>query len=687
MKIKTEQADLFGVDDQIEKRIKELEYIIETLDTLYYGEDGADCINPITGETVLDNEYDDLKKELFDLNLNSKIFKTVHAGKESKSDHKVIHDPPMTSINKCNGTEKEKEKILLKWLEEGALNLTYPDDWYVMSYKHDGIALSIEYENGELVRAGLRSKTGMDGTDVTDKMPYIKNVPLKLPISATLKLRGELETPISVFNKVNSTLDEPKSNPRAYTAGAMGLKNPEDIKGKGIQFTCYNVIMENPPFTTEIDRAKWAQKNLGVKFVDLSFFSKNKLKSMEECYKKLDFMVDGVVISVNRLKNQEELGTTGNKKTGNPKGKIAYKFADEHKQVFIKEIVWQTGRTGQVTPVLIFDGIQLEGTVVSRCTAHNWGIIKSNKIGIGSVVEIIKSGKIIPKLKKVVEAKGKVIKPPICPSCGKPIEEVEGGNDSLSLVCKNSDCPAQDVKRYNHYLSVLGVKGIAESTLSKLLELGLLKDLSDLYRLGPAKLMEKGFTPRTSALIYARMKMMPDPEDIKDTNELIKKTYSYSYPKVKVPLEIFIASFGMEGAGKEVGRLLANEFKDLEIIRKLTISDLEEVGGIGPITASSIISYFKDHESEINRLLDFVEPFVYVSKGKLTGKSFVLSGSLDGGKNKWEKLIKDNGGTIKSSVGKSIDFLVAGEGSGAKSDKAKELGINIINTDKLEKMI
>lgn len=697
---KTEQIDLFSDNESrssSEDRVKELEYIIETLDTLYHGDEGEECIHPITGEVVLDNEYDEFKKELFKLNPNSKIFKTVHAAREKLTDKKVIHNPPMTSINKCNGTEKEKQELLTKWFEECrkmdfdiAGQKYYPawlSKFFCMSYKHDGIALSIEYEDGKLVKAGLRSKSGMDGTDVTDKMKYIKNVLMKLPIPITCKLRGELETPVSVFNKINPTLDEPKKNPRAYTAGSMGLKDPEDMKGRGVQFTCYNVIMDNPPYNTEIDRAKWVNNKLGIKYITLIPFDLNMLRAMEKNHKEIDFMVDGVVISVNDLSLQKNMGTTGDKKTGNPKGKLAYKFADEIKQAVVKEIVWQTGRTGSITPVLIFDGIQLEGTTVSKCTAHNWGIIKTNKIGIGSIIEIIKSGKIIPKLKKVVKSCGRVSPPMKCPSCGGKVEEVEGNAGALSLVCRNDLCSAQDVKKFNHYLSVIGVKGLAESTLTKLLDLGLLKDISDLYRLTPETLMQNGFTPRTASLIFARIQMVPNPEEIKDTNELTKKAYSYAWPNHSVPLDTFIASFGMEGAGKEVGRLLSKKYKDFGVIRKLTAEELESVDGIGAITASSIVSFFKDHKNEIDKLLHFVTPVVVENSGKFDGKNFVLSGSLDGGKKKWESFIKDNGGTLKSSVGKNVDYLVAGEGSGSKSDKAKELHIKIIDIKQLESMV
>lgn len=684
--------DLFGEDQKENKyqQIKDLEYIIETLDTLY--EEGSDCVNPKTGEIVSDNEYDSLKKELSVLNPKSRIFKTVTASTKEEKGKKIKHNPPMTSINKCNGTEEEKEKILLKWFCDCFPNNPkdipeYSND-VCMSYKHDGIALSCNYENGKLKNAGLRSKSGVDGIDVTDKVKYIKGIPDCLPISISCTIRGEIETPISVFKKVSESLGEDsKSNPRAHTAGSIMLKDPEDMKNRGLSFKAYNILnYENPPYSSEIERAKWAKNVLKLNYIEVFSFSKKMLNIMEENHKKLDFMVDGIVISVNDLKSQEELGKTGDKESGNPKGKIAYKFKDEIKVAKIKDIIWQTGRTGNITPVLIFDGIQLEGTTVSKCTAHNWGVIKKNKIGIGSEVEIIKSGKIIPKLKKVVKSSGYVGKPEKCKECGSLLREVENG-EALSLVCENILCPAQKIKRFNHFLSTVGVKGISESTLSKLDEAGLINELCDLYGLNAKALMDKGFPPRTSVLIVARIKMVQNPEDIKDTNELLKITDMMGWPKIDIPLESLIASFGIDGAGKEVGKILVEKYSDFDSIRNLEKQDLEKINGIGPITSNSIYSYFKNNKKEIDNLIRYVNPTVVKKSGNLNGKTFVLSGALNGGKKMWEDLIKDNGGIVKSGVSKTIDYLVAGDGSGLKSDKAKELGIRIINTEDLSKMI
>lgn len=671
------------------RRIKELEFIIETLDSLF--ELGEECVNPVTKQVVLDNEYDALKKELLQSDSKSKIFTSVTASTAKIDGRKIIHDPPMTSISKCNGTQQEKEDMLKKWMDDcygPFAHRAKRNSFFVMSLKHDGIALSIEYKNGKLHKAGLRSKSGKDGIDVTNKTKYIKLIPQKLPNKITCVVRGEIETHKSVFKKISDILgDDAKVNPRAHTAGSMNLKTAEEIKDRGLSFKAYFVYMEKPPYKTEIERAKWLSK-MGFHYVKLMEYTPDLLKVLEEKHRGLDFMVDGVVLSVSNLEYQEDLGRHGNSDTGNPKGKIAWKFADEVKQVIVKDIEWQTGRTGNVTPVLIFNGVQLEETTIVRCTAHNLGIIKENKIGIGSIIEIIKSGKIIPKIHKVVKAKGSAHIPINCPSCKSTLKEVTGSTDALSLVCTSSFCSAQMVKTLNHYLTVIGVKGISESTVSKLIDAGMLSERSDFYDLWYDKLVVAGFTKRTAFLIDARIQMIPAPEAIKDNAKLITMLINSHQEPVVIPMAKFIASFGMDGAGKEAGRILTKKYGDFDKIRNLSISELENNDGIGTKTATIIYNFFKNNSSEIDKLLKSVKlEAPIVKNGKFSGKKFVLSGSIDGGKSYWRKQIELQGGEIKSSVSKKIHYVVAGDGSGSKSDKAKNLNIPIIDTDELEKML
>jgi len=671
--------------------IKELELIITTLDTCY--EIGEDCINPITKEIVLDNEYDALKRQLYKLSPSSKIFNTITSSTIKNSTKKVLHDPPMTSINKCNGSIEEKKEILLKWVKDCQKDHPniLPEEFFCMSYKHDGIALSIEYREGKLISAGLRSKSGKDGTNVTDKIPYIDGIPYSLPIPVSCIIRGEIEILISTFNHISSNLgDEAKSNPRAHTAGTMNLKDSREVKDRCLSFTAYNIIMENPPYATEIERADWARNTLSpLHFVETVPFSFSILREMENKYLEKDFMIDGVVISVNNLEYQKVLGSTGDKEIGNPRGKLAFKFKDEIKKTEVLAVQWQTGRTGTVTPVMIINPTPLEGTLVSRCTAHNVGIIKHNKIGIGSIIEIIKSGKIIPKLYSVVESKGKINIPTNCPSCSSELVEKNGADNTISLNCNNPDCPSQNIKNLDHFLSTLGVKGISEKTIEKLIDLGLVQKPGDFYNLTPEKLEEVGITERMAALTTARIWMMPNPEQ--STDEELSSFNNYRSKKIKIPLEKFFAAFGIKSAGSSAGETLSKKYGKWEKIKNLNIEELENIDGIGPITAKEIVKFFKENDQMVKKVEENFEFEEKKSGGKFEGKSFVLSGSLVSengeGKEYFKNLIEENGGSVKGGVSRKIDYLVAGEGSGEKSAKALELDIPILSAEDLEEML
>jgi len=687
------------MDKDTKKRIKRLEKTIIALDTAFHIT-GNDCIDPFTKEVVLDNEYDALKVELQTLCPDSKILQTVTASKSQMPGDKIVHDPPMTSINKCNGTEREKDSILHKFFDD-CLKIdtitpmperkSFPywlERFFTMSYKHDGLALSCEYVDGELKKVGLRSKSGMDGIDVTDKAQYIAGIPQTLKEPVTCKVRGEVETPVSDFKRVSAELgSDAKANPRAHTAGSMNQKTAKKMKDRGLRFTAYNVVdIENPPYKTEIERAKWTSK-LGFHYVRTFRFTHDMLKTFEKNHRRLDFMVDGVVISINNLELQAKMGHNGGKLTGNSKGKLAFKFKDEVKNAVVKDIIWQTGRTGNVTPVLIFDGIQLEGTTVGRCTAHNVGVIKSNKIGIGSEIEIIKSGKIIPKIHKVVKSIGTANTPVVCPSCGQGLTTVHGSDGAEALTCVGDHCPAQNVKNLNHWFKILGVKGIAGSTIEKLMEASNVQRPGDFYRLTVKGLMKDGFTKRTALLIVARIWMVKSPENIKDDKNLMQAIDGHSAVKVKIPISKFFAAFGMKNAGKEAGRILETEVRDWDRIKNLTISELESYDGIGPTMAKEICLFFHNNKDMVEDVEQYFRFEVKTIAGKFGGKNFVLSGSVDGGKDYWRSEIEAKGGTIKSSVSKKTDYLVAGDGSGAKTDKANDLNIPILTVDDLEKML
>lgn len=695
------------------KEVDDLEHVITHLDTLY--EQGLQCVHPDTQIIVTDGEYDGLRRQLKELRPDSKLFATATASQLVTAIKKVVHDPPMTSIEKASHEDIEtQEKQLFKWISktvESASEKTlsgpqqtangkvykekpvqYPKSYFFQAYKLDGVAIAIYYENGKLARAGLRPRDGINGEDVTEQVKFASGVPGKLPVQVTCSVRGELICKLSDFEKVQKALtlsgEKLRANPRNHTAGGIRqFKNPEKTKRMRISFVAYGIEgLANPPYQTEIERYQWCNNELGIPYIAAKPFNFENLQTMEDGIQKLDFEVDGVIIGVNDLEDQEQLGRHGDPRTGNPKGKIAWKFREEEATPVVKEIEWQTGRTGKLTSVAIFDPVRLAGTNVARATLHNAGFMERNQITIGSQIAVRKAGKIIPKVTRVVSGQGKPDFPQTCPSCAQKTALQEGGTaDMLELVCTNADCPAQNISSLCHYLATFGVLGLGESRVTQLVEGNLISVPADFYRLDIESAMESGLTKRQSTLAVAAIQMIPAPD--KMDNESLEGAIDVAMKTKKpVPLWQLFASFGIGAAGKSAGKALADHFGSFDGIRSATIADLESVDDVGSKTAEAIREYLDINASDIDALLEFVEPVVPKTGGSLDGKTFCFSGGFPEGKKHWEKEIESRGGKCSSSVSKKTDFLVAGPGSGSKSEKAEKLGIPILTTNELSSL-
>jgi len=499
----------------------------------------------------------------------------------------------------------------------------------------------------------LRPRDGVNGEDVTAQVKYVAGVPEKLPEKITCSVRGELICKLTDFEEVQRDLEAAgeklRANPRNHTAGGIRqFKNPLKTKLMRLSFVAYSIEgLANPPYKTEIERYKYCSEVLGIPYTETTPFRFQDLAKFEKDIPKLDFEVDGVIVGVNSLEDQEQLGRHGDRLTGNPKGKIAWKFREEEATPVVKEIQWQTGRTGKLTAVAIFDAVRLAGTNVSRATLHNAGFMNRNQITIGSKIAVRKAGKIIPKVTGVIAGQGDPEFPQVCPSCEQPTDLQKGNTeDMLELVCPNTECPAQNVSTLCHYLSTIGVLGLGESRVAQLVEADLVSVPADFYTLDVETAMTSG----------------------------------------QVPLWQLFASFGIGAAGKAAGKALSDHFGSFEKIRKASQEDLEAVDDVGEITAEAIRSYLDAEAANIDRLLEFVEPTVAAGGGVLDGKVFCFSGGFPDGKKYWEKEVESRGGKCSSSVSKKTNFLVAGPGSGSKSAKAEKLEIPIIDTDELQKM-
>ena len=570
--------------------------------------------------------------------------------------------------------------------------MSYPTEYFFRTYKLDGVAIGLYYEDGQLIKAGLRPRDGINGEDVTAQARYVNGIPSKLKLPVTCSIRGELICRLSDFAVVNQELaaanEKLRANPRNHTAGGIRqFRNPRKTKMMRLSFIAYGIeSLANPPYATEIERAQWCRDELGVPFADCEPFQFESLAEMEQAVPTLDFEVDGVVIGVNNLEDQEQLGRHGDPRTGNPKGKIAWKFREEEATPTIKEIQWQTGRTGKIVAVAVFDAVRLAGTNVTRATLHNAGFMQRNEIAVGSVIGVRKAGKIIPKVTRVISRHAQPSFPEACPSCGSPTELQPGATeDMLELVCTSSSCPAQTVSALCHYLTTFGVLGLGEARVSQLVEGGAVDTPADFYRLTVEAAMRCGLSRRQALLALGGIHLIPSPDKL-DDDSLSAAIETAQETRKRIPLAQLIAAFGIDNAGKSAGKALESHFHGLDRLRQATVEELEAVDDVGTKTAERIHGYLQEHAEEIDDLLQFVEPEPPTT-GKLTGKVFCFSGGFEAGKRHWEKLVEAQGGKCTGTVSKKTDYLVAGPGSGSKSEKAQRLGTPIITVEELQQLL
>ena len=684
--------------------ITELEYVIPILDTLY--EQGDDCVHPVTGNIVTDPEYDAMRARLAFLNPKSTILKDVTASTVSTLVKKVTHRPPMTSIHKAIGPIDKRKQQLSDWQRDVVKELGYKksvEDWACQAYKLDGVALALYYEKGKLISAGLRPRDGVTGEDVTESAKFVEGIPTQLKVPITGTIRGEVICKISVFDKIVADWQNAKydlgsvpKNPRNYAAGSIRqFKNPSITKERQLSFIAYVIISDDVKERDEIKLAKWCNKELGIPYVRTTQFGNTdrdgkewNLKAFEDNVPNLDYEVDGVVISVRNIDDREQMGNHGGSVTNPPKGRLAWKFEEEHADVVLnKDAIWQTGRTGAIIPVLQFDGVQLDGTTVSQCTGHNLGYLQRNKIGKGTTIRIIKSGKIIPKVIGVISGHATPDYPKHCPTCGHATIRSLGSSDPemIELMCLNVSCEARAVNTITHYLSTLGVKGVAESGVQKMYNAKLVNNIADLYELNSDQLEKIGMGDRNSRLAIARIHMIDQAEKIddKELDDAIGKAID---TKKLVQLWQFFAALGIEGAGKTAGKALVNHFGDFDAIRKASVKDLSEVDGIGEKSAQVIADFFVHNDDLVDRLLKHIK-LELPKTGKLSGQTFCLTGGFPSGKSSIEKRIENEGGKTSSSVSKKVSYVVVGSDAGSKERKADDLGIKKITLDELEKML
>lgn len=620
--------------------------------------------------SVPDREYDRLYDELVELEKQTGIVEpdspTRRVGGEPlKAFERHEHISRLYSLDKCVTYDRLSAFIT-------RVKKTYADADFTVEYKYDGLTMCITYDKGNFVRATTRGN-GVVGEDVTAQCLTIKSVPLKIPFQGLMEVQGEAVIPLSALQKYNSTAAEKLKNARNAAAGAIRNLDPSVTAKRGVEILFYNVnYIEGKSFSTQVEMFGFLRENFFKVYPYLNVCRDeadiiSALEEIEVERKKIDILTDGAVIKLNNVPARDGLGYTDKF----PRWAIAYKFEAEEAQTTVREVKWQVGRTGKLTPLAIVDPVELGGATVRKATLNNFGDIGRKDVRIGSVVAIRRSNEVIPEILGCVEHTGTSVniqKPTVCPYCGSSVVE-EGAN----LFCPNRLCPPRIVARFEHFAQkdAMDIEGFSEATADQLhKKLGLTRP-SQLYTL--------------TAEDIGSLEGFKD----KKINNLLSAIESSK----NVPLERFIFALGIDGVGRVAARDLANAFKSVDVLSQSTVEELTELENIGEITARAIVGWFADDDNraELADLLKYVTP-VYeqrqVEGGIFFGQVVVLTGTLSAyTRSQAQKLIEDEGGECGSSVTKKTTLVIAGEEAGSKLQKAQKLGIKVIDEQEFVRML
>ena len=649
--------------EQARQRVQELRTVIEKNNRLYYDQDAPE---------LEDFEYDALTRELKELEaaypeLITPASPTQHVGgTPSGRFAKVTHTVKMESL--LDAFSYDELRDFDRRVQEAGIE---PE--YVVEIKIDGLSCSLEYENGELVRASTRGD-GVVGEDVTANVRAIKKIPKHLKNApAFLEVRGEVYMPHEAFQHLCAEQElqgtAPFKNPRNAAAGSLRQKDPKITGSRGLSIFVFNVQqIRGKELTTHAESLDYL-KSLGLPVSPRYHIVHNmedaiaEIEQIGQNRSKLDFDMDGAVIKVNRFAQRDLMGSTNKF----PRWAIAFKYPPEVKETTLRSIEVAVGRTGVLTPTACFDPIFLAGTTVARATLHNEDFIHQFGLRIGDTIQVRKAGDIIPEVIGVThhaEDADPYEMPTVCPSCGAPVVHLE---DESALRCINPECPAQALRNLIHFASrdAMDIDGLGTAVATQLVEKGLVHSVADLYALTQEQLLTLDkFKEKSADNLYKAI------ERSKENN-----------------LDKLLFGFGIRNIGDKAAALLAEHFGTLEAIREAGVEAISEIDGFGGVMAQSIVEFFaKDGTADvIHRLADAGVNMEWKGepKGdKLAGKTLVVTGTLETlSRSEAEALIVRNGGKASGSVSKKTSYVVAGAAAGSKLTKAQSLGVPVLTEE------
>ena len=621
--------------------------------------------------TVSDKEYDRLYDELKRLETESgEVYPDSPTrrvgGDPIKGFEKHTHIARLFSLDKSVSTE-ELTAFLTRVKK---LSGVQPE--YTVEYKFDGLTVCLTYDKGQFIRATTRGN-GIVGEDVTAQVLTIRSFPLRIAYQGILEVRGEAVIRLSVLDAYNKTAAEPLKNARNAAAGAIRNLDPKVTEARKPDIYFYDVNYTSDGANMSQTEAHAFLQREGFKVFPYFKVCKTDeevvaaVAEIDGARHSLDVLTDGAVIKVNDDKLREEMGSTDKF----PRWAMAYKFEAEEVTTLLKDVVWQVGRTGKLTPLALLEPVELGGATVSRATLNNYGDILRKDVKIGSRVLVRRSNEVIPEILGATEHylySQAVEKPSVCPACGSTLNEV-----GAHLFCPNRRCIPRIVAMLDHYAgkNAMNIDGFSESTAQQLVEKKGVVKPSDLYRLTAEDLSElEGFKDKKIGNILTAIE------------------------KSKTPtMDAFIFAIGIEGVGRVAAKDLAARFKTMRNLCAATYDDLIALENVGEITANAILEYFKDEENlaELNALEEVgVAPTWSDEKkeGIFSGESVVLTGTLSSFKrSEAQKLIEERGGVCQSSVTAKTTLVLAGEEAGSKLDKAKKLNIRIIDETEFKKLL
>jgi DNA ligase (NAD+) len=662
------------------KKIESLRDKIRHHESLYYILDSPE---------ISDAEFDKLMQQLKQLETEHPDLITSDSptqrvgGKPREGFVKVPHSSPMLSLD---NTYSEEE--LRAW-ERRVHELSGRSDVdYVCELKLDGMSLALIYENGKLVR-GVTRGDGSVGEDVTLNVRTVRSIPLLIPaeklkkagIPADFEVRGELLMPTASFKKINEEREREGlptfANPRNFTAGTVRQLDSNITAQRRLDYFPYMLLRNG---RTYFDRHS---KTLGA--LDAAGFKVNQnrklVSSMDEVWSfiqqweakrdSLPYEIDGIVVKVDRTTLQDELGFTGKA----PRWAIAYKYAARAGITKLENVRWQVGRTGKLTPVAELVPVSIGGTMVRNATLHNMDEIERLGVKIGDWLQVERGGDVIPKVAKVVDdkdhprGKGDIEVPDKCPVCGTKVMRTEG---EVDYRCVNANCPAKLLGTILHFASrgVMNIDGMGDALVAQLTDRGLVKNVADIYKLTKENLLSLERMGEKSA------------QNILDEIENSKR----------LPLDRVIYGLGIRFVGERTAEFLAEHFGSMDALEHASVEELQNVDEVGPRIAASIAEFFSvpANRKLVERLREAKLTLTGEKKQrgtKLAGKTFVLTGTLPRfTRDEAKKMIEDAGGKVTGSVTRKTDYVVAGSDAGSKLDKARELGVAVIDEKQMEEL-